>query len=119
MLNKNIVGKVSISLLSIFLGIFFAELYAKSLGLGNPLLYIPDNLVGYRLKPNQSKYRRRGALVSTDSEGFRINPTTYNDENTNSLVFVGDSVTFGGTYIDDKIYFPLNIANYLIKISIV
>ena len=102
MINKNIIGKVSISLLSIFFGLLIAELFAKSLGLGNPLLYIPDNLVGYRLKPNQSKYRRRGALVSTDSEGFRINPINYKDENTNYLVFVGDSVTFGGTYIDDK-----------------
>ena len=97
MINKNIIGKVSISLLSIFFGLLIAEFFAKSLGLGNPLLYIPDNLVGYRLKPNQSKYRRRGALVSTDSEGFRINPINYKDENTNYLVFVGDSVTFGGT----------------------
>ena len=98
MLNKSIIEKASISLLSIFLGILIAEFFAKRLGLGNPLLYDPDNLVGYRLKPNQSKYRRRGALVSTDSEGFRINPINYKDENTNYLVFVGDSVTFGGIY---------------------
>ena len=63
MLNKSIIEKASISLLSIFLGILIAELFAKRLGLGNPLLYDSDNLVGYRLKPNQSKYRRRGELV--------------------------------------------------------
>ena len=57
MLNKSIIEKVSISLLSIFLGILIAELFAKGLGLGNPLLYEPDNLVDI-VKPNQSKYRR-------------------------------------------------------------
>ena len=115
MLNKSFIEKASISLISIFLGILIAELFAKSLGLGNPLLYDPDNLVGYRLKPNQSKYRRRGALVSTNSEGFRINPLSYKDKNTNNLVFVGDSVTFGGTYIDDKNLFSSKYCELLNK----
>ena len=115
MLNKSFIEKASISLLSIFLGILIAELFAKRLGLGNPLLYEPDNLVGYRLKPNQSKYRRRGALVSTNSEGFRINPLSYKDKNTNYLVFVGDSVTFGGTYIDDKNLFSSKYCELLNK----
>ena len=115
MLNKSIIEKASISLLSIFLGILIVELFAKRLGLGNPLLYAPDNLVGYRLKPNQSKYRRRGALVSTNSEGFRINPLSYKDKNTNYLVFVGDSVTFGGTYIDDKNLFSSKYCELLNK----
>ena len=115
MLNKSIIEKASISLLSIFLGVLIAELFAKRLGLGNPLLYEPDNLVGYRLKPNQSKYRRRGALVSTNSEGFRINPLSYKDKNTNYLVFVGDSVTFGGTYIDDKNLFSSKYCELLNK----
>mgnify|MGYP001384923764 CR=1 FL=1 len=115
MLNKSIIEKASISLLSIFLGILIAELFAKRLGLGNPLLYDPDNLVGYRLKPNQTKYRRRGALVSTNSEGFRINPLSFKDKNTNYLVFVGDSVTFGGTYIDDKNLFSSKYCELLNK----
>ena len=115
MLNKSIIEKASISLLSIFLGILIAELFAKRLGLGNPLLYDSDNLVGYRLKPNQSKYRRRGALVSTNSEGFRINPLSNKDKNTNYLVFVGDSVTFGGTYIDDKNLFSSKYCELLNK----
>lgn len=115
MFNKSIIGKLSISLFSIFIGILFSELFAKRLGLGNPVLYISDNIVGYRLKPNQSKYRRRGALVSTNSEGFRINPSAYKDENTNYLVFVGDSVTYGGSYIDDKNLFSSKFCELLNK----
>ena len=102
MFNKYLIGKISISLFSIFVGIFLTEIFAKRFGLGNPILYKSDNLVGYRLKPNQSKYRRRGSLVTSDSEGFRINHLANIDKDTNFLVFVGDSVTYGGSYIDNS-----------------
>ena len=88
MINKKHIGNISISIFSIFLGIFFSEIVAKRFGLGNPVLYKSDNLVGYRLKPNQSILRRKNALVSTDAEGFRINPKAELDVNSNFLVFV-------------------------------
>ena len=115
MINKNLFVKCSMSILSVFAGIFISELFAKSLGLGNPLLYKSDNLVGYRLKPNQSKNRRRGSFITTDSEGFRINPIAKINEDTKYLVFVGDSVTYGGSYIDDKDLFSSKYCELLNK----
>ena len=46
-------------LFSIILGISFIEIFARFLGLGSPLLYDSDSLVGYRLKPNQFQKRRK------------------------------------------------------------
>ncbi len=87
---------------SVAIGIFICELSTRSLGLGNPILYNSDSLVGYRLKPNQSKKRRKGAIVTTDSEGFRFDPTQTKLLTSEIIVFVGDSVTYGGSYIDDS-----------------
>ena len=66
------------------------------------MLYKSDSLVGYRLRPNQSNKRFQNATVSTDSEGFRINPSDNKDLSSEVFVFVGDSVTYGGSYIDDS-----------------
>lgn len=87
---------------SIISGIFLVECLARYLGLGNPLLYEPDKLVGYRLKPSQSQKRRKNAIVTSNEEGFRINPAARISSKSKFIVFVGDSVTYGGSYIDDK-----------------
>ena len=87
---------------SISFGILICELTGRLIGLGNPVLYKSDTLVGYRLSPNQSNKRFQGAMVSTDSEGFRINPNNKNALSSEVFVFVGDSVTYGGSYIDDS-----------------
>ena len=89
-------------LASISFGIIICELAGRFIGLGNPLIYKSDSLVGYRLRPNQSNKRFQNAMVSTDSEGFRIDPFNKNDLSSDVFVFVGDSVTYGGSYIDDS-----------------
>ena len=45
-----------ISLISISLGIIIIEFLARNLGLGNPLLYQVDSIVGFRLKIQQEKH---------------------------------------------------------------
>ena len=99
--KEKIVGFSLISF-SIISGIFLVEFLALYIGLGNPLLYEPDPLVGYRLKPNQSQKRRKNAFVTSNEEGFRINPSVSISSKSKFIVFVGDSVTYGGSYIDDK-----------------
>ncbi len=99
---SKIILNTFISLTSIFLGIFICELAARKIGLGNPILYKADTLVGYRLKPNQSVVRRKKANITTDSEGFRIDNKKKINEDTKFIVFVGDSVTYGGSYIDNE-----------------
>ena len=99
---KRIGTSTFLFLASISLGITICEFAGRFIGLGNPLLYKSDSLVGYRLRPNQSNKRFQNAMVSTDSEGFRIDPSNKNDSSSEVLVFVGDSVTYGGSYIDDS-----------------
>ena len=93
--------KALLLLSSISFGIFICEVASRFLGLGNPIIYQADSLVGYRLRPNQNNKRFNNATVSTDSEGFRVNPGEKSDSLSEVFVFVGDSVTYGGSYIDD------------------
>ncbi len=64
------------------------------LGLGNPLLYIPDEEIGYLLAPNQRVHRRGNLIV--------INQYSQRNENlTQSLpelriLLLGDSIANGG-----------------------
>ena len=92
----------SLMVISIVIGIVLIEFIGSFIGLGNPVLYEPDQLVGYRLRPNQSQKRRNNAKVTTDNEGFRIDPSNEIKKGSEFIVFVGDSVTYGGSYIDDK-----------------
>ena len=72
---KKISSNIAITLISIFVGIFICEVFARIIGLGNPILYKKDSIVGYRLRPNQSKFRRKSSRVTSDHEGFRIDHT--------------------------------------------
>lgn len=98
---KRIATNILLSMISIGGAVFITNFAAERIGLGNPLLYRPDSLVGYRLAPNQKEKRRNNATVTVNSEGFRIDPSSTASGN-KSIVFVGDSVTYGGSYIDDK-----------------
>ena len=93
------------------------ELLARKIGLGDPILYNKDSIVGYRLQANQSKVRRRGSMVTSDYEGFRIDHSKEEKPYSKYIVFVGDSVTYGGSYIDNKdlftsIYCDLLASNF-------
>lgn len=109
---KRFASKILILLSSVSLGILICEFAGRFIGLGNPLLYKSDSLVGYRLRPNQSNKRLQNSTVSTDFEGFRINPNIKNDPASDVFVFVGDSVTYGGSYVDDtEIFSSIFCAN--------
>ena len=86
---------------SILLGFLICEFFARKSGLGNPLLYKADNLIGYRLRANQSEKRFGNSKITIDYEGFRIDPNQIKDNKAENIIFVGDSVTYGGSYIDD------------------
>ena len=109
--------RFSLNLLVIFLstitGLIACEYFARKLGLGKPLLYKVDPLVGYRLKANQISNRRKGAKVSTNYEGFRINDKKKLFRDSKYIVFVGDSVTYGGSYIDNSNLFSSKFCNLL------
>ena len=98
---KNYLTNIFLFLLSILLGLTICEIMGRLIGLGNPILYYSDPLIGYRLKPNQRVKRLKNTFITTNHEGFRVNNLEDNKYFT-KIVFVGDSVTYGGSYIDDS-----------------
>lgn len=71
------------------------------MGLGNPILYDSNPLYGYRLLPNQEITRFMGATITVNNLGLRADENW--DENKNDKVlFLGDSVTYGGSYINNR-----------------
>ncbi len=71
-------------------------------GLGTPLLYVADPHAGYITAPNQ-QLRRFGATIHINKYGMRsddLNPSPPAREH--RILFVGDSVTFGTTYVSQE-----------------
>ena len=103
-----------ISILSIVFGLILCEFVGKKMGLGDPVIYKKDNIVGYRLMPNQRKIRRNKSKIYTDNEGFRIDHTKKRNNDKKYVVFIGDSVTYGGSYIDNKNIFSSKFCENLL-----
>jgi hypothetical protein len=84
-----------------------AELGLRGLGLGDPILYDNRAAYGYRPLPNQTRRRMLGAQVSVNELGVR-GPAVAAErpEDTVRLLFLGDSVTWGGSTVDDADIFP-------------
>ncbi len=69
------------------------------MGLGDPLLYRSSPLYGYRLKEDQH-VSRRGIRIKVNNLGLRAN-TDWDSSTANKVLFLGNSVTFGGTYVSN------------------
>lgn len=96
--------------------VVLAELYLRSLGLGYPILYYANASYRFAPQPNQKQLRLRGASVTLDSKGFR-STGDWSEPADAKILFVGDSVTWAGTYIDDKDTFSEGVCQRLIKAS--
>ena len=97
-------------LLTIFVLVFIPalELFLKTFsGLGNPPLYELSPLYGYMLKPNQVIEPRGniaflyGARLTTNNLGLRA-ADDWDSKPAGKILFLGDSVTYGGQYIPDS-----------------
>ncbi len=85
--------------------LFGAEYLARSvIGLGEPIIYEPSVVWGYAPRPDQQVTRRRGATVTINDAGLRAT-IPWDGEAREKILFLGDSVTFGGTYMDDAALF--------------
>ncbi|HJQ84247.1 MAG TPA: SGNH/GDSL hydrolase family protein [Candidatus Binatia bacterium] len=76
-----------------------AELALRAIGLGDPILYENRASYGYRPLPDQSRRRLFGARVHVNSLGLR-GPEP--PAGALRLLFLGDSVTWGGSAVDDR-----------------
>jgi len=109
------VATISVLLLSFLLiGLISLELFLRTFsGLGNPVLYELSPLYGYRPKPDQVIEPKGGmgffygARVSINNLGLRA-AGAWNDKPAGKILFLGDSVTYGGQYVaDDQLFSSL------------
>jgi lysophospholipase L1-like esterase len=92
--------------------IVLAEMALRSLGVGNPILYYTNASYRYAQQPNQRQTRLRGASVTIDSKGLRATKD-WTSRADAKILFVGDSVTWAGTYIDDNDTFSQGVCTRL------
>ena len=90
----------SVVLLVILSPLAAAEVAARWMGLGEPIVYATNAAYRYAPVPNQHVRRRGGASITIGPEGLRgIEP--WSGPADHRILFVGDSVTWGGTNTDD------------------
>lgn len=90
-----------------------SELALKSLtGLGRPVLFHEHPAYGYRLKPNQETWRFGGAHFKINNLGLRA-AQDWDDEIRDKVLFLGDSVTYGGNHISNHELFSVLALNRL------
>ncbi len=78
-----------------------AEIALKQLsGLGRPQLFYSHPSYGYRLQPNQETWRFGGAHFRINNLGLRARDD-WDAGVEDKIVFLGDSVTYGGNHISN------------------
>lgn len=87
-----------------------AEIAARLiLGLGDRVLYQSSPLFGYRPQPDQLVYRRGGAEIRINNLGLRAD-RDWDSTRENKVLFLGNSVTYGGSYIGTtELFSPLAV----------
>ena len=92
------------------------ELALRALGLGDPVLYDNRLAWGYRPLPDQTRSRLFGARVHVNALGVRgPDVAATRPPDTTRLLFLGDSVTWGGSYVDDDALFAAVAARRLAR----
>lgn len=101
-------------LAGLFLVLLLTELGLRSaLGLGNPILYRADPSYGYFTRPNQ-RTRRLFARTVINSRGMRCREFAYEKpRGTLRLMFLGDSITYGTTQVDQDDIFAEQVRKNL------
>ncbi len=85
-------------LLSVF-GIDFC--LKKFFGLGNPILYDNNPIYGFRPLPSQKSERFFGSKIEINNLGLR-SVKDWDQNKDGKILFLGDSVTYGGSYISNS-----------------
>lgn len=92
----------AIMLCMMALGVVAIEYVAKHLlGLGKVVVYEANSLYGYRPIPNQHLARKATQVIHINNMGLRADHDWDINQKDNKILFLGDSVTYGGSYIDN------------------
>ena len=107
-LTFNIVIVVIVSI------IILSEFTLRMIGLGDPLIYEPHQVWKYSLAQNQIKKRFKNNIVKINNAGLRGNREWVKSDE-KLVLFMGDSVTYGGSRIDNKNLFSEKVCDQLGK----
>lgn len=113
-MRSSVVRSAAVGVVAATAAVAAGELALRAIGLGDPVLYDNRLAYGYRPLPSQTRRRLGGARVHVNALGVRgpeAAPTRPAD--TTRLLFLGDSVTWGGTYVDDDALFAAVAARRL------
>jgi lysophospholipase L1-like esterase len=109
--RKHTLLKFAYLLIVVTIGLAVLEGGARYLGLGDPVLYYNDAWGGLRPLPSQRVSRLKGATVTVDGNGYR---TPVPDQpGAMRILYLGDSVTWGGSSVDDTELFSEVAADVL------
>ncbi len=102
---KKIIFIIFTSVSTCFLTLILLELLLSNfLHLGQPIIYDSSYAWGYSPRPNLEYDRFYGSKVTINDAGLRSKKSWEKDTN-RRIVFLGDSVTYGGSIIDDDAVF--------------
>jgi hypothetical protein len=76
-------------------------LLRRLMGLGNPVIYDTNPFYGYRPLPNRQYTRFRGAQLKFNNLALRAE-TDFDPDPNDKILFLGDSVTYGGSRIGNQ-----------------
>lgn len=97
---KKTLAAVWLVCLAIFMVI--AEVGLKHFsGLGRPVLFEAHPAYGYRLQPSQETWRFGGAHFKINNLGLRAS-ADWDADPKDKILFLGDSVTYGGNHISNQ-----------------
>ena len=90
------------------------ELVLRNMGLGDPVVYYKtDAPYRYAPRPGQTRERMRGARVDIDRYGLRTTGDWGRRDAGLRILFIGDSVTYGGSRIDNSQLFSALVCENL------
>lgn len=90
------------------IAIIILEVFLKSfLGLGQPIVYDKSAIWGYSPRAEKIYQRFDGDIVTINDAGLRSQKSWSNNSDY-KILFLGDSVTYGGSYVsDDQVFATL------------
>ena len=103
-----------IVLISVIFSIFLCELVLRFIGLGDPVIYEKNPSWGYSLSENQTRVRFKNNVIKVNNVGLRSDKEWVKTNN-KLILFMGDSVTYGGSKIDNTELFSEKVCKHLGK----
>ncbi len=85
----------------LIIGILAEVCMEKFMGLGDPILYDSSPFYGFRPLPGRTYTRFHGKEIKFNNLGIRANEDWHGNIN-NKILFLGDSVTYGGSYVSNQ-----------------